>query len=384
MAEALGSDVITTSVGFGGSAHNELDAAGLTARHFHTRHYAELIEPRLDDVLDRIVAAFDEPFADSSAVPTYFVSGMARHHVTVALSGDGGDETFGGYSFRYLPHAVEGYARALGGPTRRAIGALGAMWPRDRRLPQIFRIGTLLENVARDPAAAYYFDLCFLKPNAARALIGRPPVADLSQTHAYEAVTEPYRRCPSTSALQRAMYADLKVYLPNDVLVKVDRMSMLHGLEVRCPLLDHRIVEFGFATPIGVKMPGLRSKYLLRSLAAQRLPGELSRLPKHGFSAPVGEWMARSYAERFRADVLSAGSLTSTLLDLDLVRQLFDQHRAGSRDHGYSLWAIWMLERWHAVGRAAQDAMAPVEQAAHVARLTPSGEGSTSRSLGGL
>jgi asparagine synthase (glutamine-hydrolysing) len=347
MAEALGSDVITTSVGFGASAHNELDAAELTARHFHTKHYAELIEPRLDDVLERIVGAFDEPFADSSAVPTYFVSGMARHHVTVALSGDGGDETFGGYSFRYVPHAVEGYARALGGPARRAMGGLGAIWPRDRRLPQIFRIGTLLENVARAPAAAYYFDLCFLKPNAARALIGRPPVPDLSQTHAYEAVTEPYRRCPSSSALQRAMYADLKVYLPNDVLVKVDRMSMLHGLEVRCPLLDHRIVEFGFATPIGVKMPRLRSKYLLRSLAAQRLPVELSRLPKHGFSAPVGDWMAAQYADWFRADVLEPGAAVAMWIDQARVKRMFDEHRAGGADYGYALWAIWMLARWH-------------------------------------
>jgi asparagine synthase (glutamine-hydrolysing) len=246
-----------------------------------------------------------------------------------------------------MPHAVEAYARALGGPARRAFGALGAIWPRDRRLPQVFRIGTVLENVARDAAAAYYFDLCFLKPNAARALIGRPAVADLSQMHAYEAVTEPYRRCPSGSALQRAMYADLKVYLPNDVLVKVDRMSMLHGLEVRCPLLDHRIVEFGFATPIGVKMPRLRSKYLLRSLAAERLPAELSRLPKHGFSAPVGDWMASQYADRFRADVLEPGAAVSMWVDQDRIRRMFDAHRGGGVDYGYALWAIWMLALWH-------------------------------------
>jgi asparagine synthase (glutamine-hydrolysing) len=363
MADTLGPDVITTSVAFDASAHNELAPAALTARHFHTQHHAELIEPRLEAVLDRIVGAFDEPFADSSAVPTYYVSEMARRHVTVALSGDGGDETFGGYTFRYVPHAAEGYARALGGPARRSLGWLGSRWPRNRRLPRIFRIGTLLENVARDPAAAYYFDLCFLKPNAARALIGRPAVVDLSQTSAYEAVTEPYRRCPSKNIVQRAMYADLKIYLPNDVLVKVDRMSMVHGLEVRCPLLDRRIIEFGFRTPFGVKMPRLQSKHLLRSMAARRLPPAVARLPKHGFSAPVDEWLTGACAEMFRADVLQPGSAVAMWLDQPLIRCMFDDHRAGRADHGYALWAVWMLERWHqsisaAVGVDA--AMAPL------------------------
>jgi asparagine synthase (glutamine-hydrolysing) len=353
MADVLGSEVITTSVGFGAAAHNELAPAALTARRYQTRHHAEIIEPRLEEVLDRIVGAFDEPFADSSAIPTYYVSAMARRHVTVALSGDGGDETFGGYSFRYLPHVAEGVARTVVGSTgRRALGWLGGRWPRSHKLPRAFRIATLLENVARDPAAAYYFDLCFMKPNAARALIGLSPVSDLSQTHAYEAVTQPYRRCPSQSMLQRAMYADLKVYLPNDVLVKVDRMSMLHGLEVRAPLLDRRIVEFGFRTPIDVKMPRLRTKYLLRSIAATRLPDAVLRLPKHGFSAPVGAWIAGAYAEAFRGDVLRAGSATSMLLDLGLVTRMFEDHRAGRADHSYALWAIWMLERWRALAPA--------------------------------
>ncbi len=174
MADALGSEVITTSVGFGAAAHNELAPAALTAGHFHTRHHAEIIEPRLDDVLDRIVGAFDEPFADSSAIPTYYVSAMARQHVTVALSGDGGDETFGGYSFRYLPHAAEGMARAVvGSAGRRALGWLGRRWPRNHRLPRAFRIGTLLENVARDAGGRLL--LRFVLHEAERgACAGRP------------------------------------------------------------------------------------------------------------------------------------------------------------------------------------------------------------------
>jgi asparagine synthase (glutamine-hydrolysing) len=353
MADRLGSDLITTSVGFGAAHHNELGPAELTARRFQTKHHAEIIEPRLEDVLDRIVGAFDEPFADASAIPTYYVSAMARRHVTVALSGDGGDETFGGYSFRYLPHAAEASVRlAAGSVGASALGWLGRRWPRRRALPRIFRIGTLLENIGRDPAAAYFFDLCFMKPNVARQLVGRAPVADLSGARAYQAVTEPYRRCPSRSVLQRAMYADVKVYLPNDVLVKVDRMSMQHGLEVRAPLLDRRIVEFGFRLPIHVKMPRLRSKHLLKTVASTRLPQDVLRLPKHGFSAPAGAWIAGPYASAFRAEVLGAGSASSMFLDLGRVRRMFENHCAGRTDESHGLWAIWMLERWYASTKA--------------------------------
>jgi asparagine synthase (glutamine-hydrolysing) len=342
MAESLGERLVTTSVGFGDAAHDELGAAAITARHFGARHFAERVEPRLEDVLDRIVEAFDEPFADSSAIPTYYVSAMARRHVTVALSGDGGDESFAGYDFRYVPHAIEERARALF--PRRAAAWLGARWPRGRRLPRPLRLGSVFENLSGDPAGAYYRDLCFLKPPAARALLGRDPRGDPRESPVYEAVTAPYRRCPSKSAVTRAQYADLMVYLPNDVLVKVDRMSMLCALEVRCPLLDRRVVEFAFRLPIERKMPRLCAKHLLRRLARERLPREIARLPKRGFTAPVGRWIAREYAGRFEDEVL--GGALDGLVDPVRARALFEEHRAGRADHGYALWALWVLAKW--------------------------------------
>jgi asparagine synthase (glutamine-hydrolysing) len=348
MADALGSPPITTSVGFDEAAHNELRAAGLTASHCATRHTAAVVHPRLDDVLDPIVQAFDEPFADPSAIPTYYVSRMAREHVTVALSGDGGDEAFGGYDFRYGPHALEERARRFmpGRPGRVAASWLGARWPRSRAWPRPFRLGNVLENLGREPADAYYADLCFLKPADARALLGRAPTRTPADSPVYEAVTAPYRRCRSRSAVQRAQYADLKVYMPNDPLVKVDRMSMAHSLEIRCPLLDHHLVEFAFRIPTERKMPNRQPKSLLRRLAARRLPDGVVRGPKHGFTAPIGSWMAGPYAEQFRSDVLSTESRARTILDLSLVRRLFDEHRAGRTDHSFPLWAVWMLERW--------------------------------------
>ena len=348
MAETLGSTPVTASVGFNHAQHNELEPAGLTARHFGTRHHTETVEPRLDDVLDPIVASFDEPFADASAIPTFYVSKMARRHVTVALSGDGGDEAFGGYSWRYIPHALEERVRMFipGEPGRRALAWLGARWPRSRAFPRPFRLGNVLENLARDPAAAYYADLCFLKPQDARALLGRTPTRAPEDSPVYEQVTQPYRDCPSTSAVQRAQYADLKVYLPNDPLVKVDRMSMAHGLEIRCPLLDHRLVELAFRIPTERKMSGGRPKSLLLALAERRLPKELLSLPKRGFTAPVGSWLSGAYADHFRDDVLSPSSRSRDLVDIARVARLFDAHRTGRGDHAFALWAIWMLERW--------------------------------------
>jgi len=352
MSEGAADPVVTTSVGFGDLAHNELDRAQLTAARLGTRHYAEVVQPDLHSVLDTVVSAFDEPFADSSAIPTYYVSEMARRHVTVALSGDGGDEAFGGYSFRYVPHALEQRVRGyLPTAMRPWVSKMGGRWPRSTRVPRALRWGNLLENVATEPEAAYYADLCFLKPAGARLLQGRAPDRDPRQSPVYEAVTAPYRRCRSRSVLQRAQYADLKIYLANDVLVKVDRMSMVHGLEVRCPLLDRRIVEFAFRVPTETKMPRLRPKYLLRQLAYRRLPAEVTSAPKHGFTAPVGKWIGGDSADAFRSDVFGPQSFVSTALDAGVVRRLFDEHVSGRAEHSYALWAIWALERWSRVTR---------------------------------
>ena len=348
MAQALGRAPVTASVGFNHADHNELAPAALTASHFATRHTTATVEPRLEDVLDPIVSAFDEPFADPSAIPTYYVSQMARQHVTVALSGDGGDEAFGGYSWRYIPHALEAKVRALmpGDPARAAAAWLGARWPRSRAFPRPLRLGNVLENLARDPAAAYYADLCFLKPQDARALLGKTPTRAPEESPVFEQVTRPYRECESESAVQRAQYADLKIYMPNDPLVKVDRMSMAHSLEIRCPLLDHRLIELAFRIPAECKMPNGRPKALLRALAERRLPPQVLRLPKRGFTAPVGSWLAGAYAEQFRNDVLSASSRSRDIIDSARIARLFEEHRSGRSDHAFALWAVWMFERW--------------------------------------
>ena len=347
MAEAMNQPVRTTSVGFGSRGHNELSAAALTAAHWKTDQVSEEVDPRLDQVLDRVVASFDEPFADSSAIPTYYVSAIARRQVTVALSGDGGDEAFGGYSFRYVPHAIECMVRDRlpGRAGSWAMRQLAGVWPRSAKLPRALRWGTVLDNLADVAACAYFSDLCAVKPAVVRKMLGQPP-ADMRALDIFEAVTAPYRRCPSPSAVQCAEYADLKIYLPNDVLVKVDRMSMAHALEVRCPLLDHRVIELAFRIPQAEKMPRLRAKHLLRSLAKTRLPKELLNLPKRGFSAPVGHWVAEQYRNQFVDEVFGSDSFVQDMLDIQAVRRMLDEQTRGQANHAYALWSVWMLERW--------------------------------------
>jgi asparagine synthase (glutamine-hydrolysing) len=237
--------------------------------------------------------------------------------------------------------------RALvpGASARALCGRLGAAWPR-RRLPRTLRLGNVLENIGRSEAGAYYADLCFIKPRETRRLMGRPASTRSEDSPAFAQVSAAYHRCPSGDPIQRAEYADLKVYLPNGPLVKVDRMSMSHSLEVRCPLLDHRIIEQAFRTPIATKMPGLKPKYLLRALAERRLPAGISQLPKLGFTAPIGEWIGGPHNEWFRSEVLSPTAAVASLLDMNRMHTLAREHFAGVANHWHPLWAVWVLERW--------------------------------------
>ena len=347
MADALPS-VVTTSVGFGDRAHNELAAAALTAAHLHTTHYPEQVEPDIGPILDSVAAAFDEPFADSSAVPTQYVSALARTHVTVALSGDGGDEVFGGYDFRYVPHLLEDSVRRVIRPIGAAplVAAVGARWPRGPKLPRWLRVGTYLQNVGSSSAEAYYADICLMKPNASALLLGREPNSDHRSREPYAIVDGAYSRCTSPDPVQKAQYADLHVYLPNDPLVKVDRMSMLHSLEVRSPLLDYRLIELAFRIPREVKLRRLEGKHLLRMLAHRRLPPRLMTIPKRGFTAPVSRWISENQ-DILRASVLQPNSAIAEFVDVKVAAGWLKEHIAGRADWSHALWALWMLQKWH-------------------------------------
>jgi asparagine synthase (glutamine-hydrolysing) len=348
MARVSGRPVVTNSIGFDDREFNELSTAALIARHLKTDHHEFVVEPRATDVLEKIAWHFDEPLADSSAVPTWYVCEMARRNVTVALSGDGGDEGFGGYTFRYVPHMLESRLRsllpaALRGPM---FGMLGSIWPGSARLPQPLRLKTIFENLSVSDAEAYYRDLIWLRGESRAALYTPEFMGALRGFTPMETVLPFYTGSDAHSALARSQNADIHFYMVDDVLVKADRMSMAHSLEVRCPLLDYRLLEFGTRLPDELKIRGRSGKLLLRELAARRLPESVRNLPKRGFSIPAARWLRQELRPMTESLLFDASRPFAGLLDERVVRGMWQEHLSAARDHSVFLWGLMMLSLW--------------------------------------
>ena len=358
MARLVGQPVVTHCIGFEEREFSELEVARATARHLGTCHHEHLVTPDAAAVLPRIAWHFDEPLADASAVPTWYVCQAARQSVTVALSGDGGDESFGGYTFRYLPHAFEARIRAaLPAPLRAVIfGPLAALWPASARLPRPLRLKTIFGNLSVSDVEAYYRDLAWLREDTRAQIYSADFMRSLQGFSPRETVFEHYLRNGAGDAVGRAQYADIHGYMADDVLAKVDRMSMAHALEVRCPLMDHRIIEFAARLPTSLKMDGRRGKLPLRRLAERRLPAELLAMPKRGFSIPAAQWLRGSLRPMAEDLLFGAGRSVLDLLDRQQLRRLWTEHLSGARDHHVFLWAVMMLALWQDASRSAAGA----------------------------
>jgi len=348
MAKISGRQVVTNSIGFDDREFNELSTAGAIARHLKTDHHEFVVQPKASEILEKIAWHFDEPLADSSAIPTWYVCEMARRNVTVALSGDGGDEGFGGYTFRYLPHMIESRLRAavpaaLRGPV---FGALGSVWPASARLPQPLRLKTIFENLAVSDGEAYYRDLVWLRSDARSALYSPEFMGALKGFTPMEMVMPFYSGSDARTPLARSQNADIHVYMTDDVLVKADRMSMAHSLEVRCPLLDYRLLEFGTRLPDELKISGRKGKLLLRELAARRLPEEVRNKPKQGFSIPAAKWLRGDLRPMAESLLFDAARPFAGVLDDKVVRDMWQEHQRCARDHSVFLWGLMMLSLW--------------------------------------
>jgi asparagine synthase (glutamine-hydrolysing) len=340
MAETSGARVKTFSIGFDVPAFDELEHARRVAHHFGTDHHEFVVEPNAIDILDRLVAHFDEPFADSSAIPTWYVSEMARRHVTVVLSGDGGDELFGGYD-RYLPHPrVVAFDRYGTGALRRVAAMASAA------LPHGVRGKNFLRHVGRDERGRYldairYFSAdekpALLAPDVWRRLAGPDPETRLAPRFAR------FAHLPWASQMMRF---DAETYLPDDVLTKVDRMSMAHSLESRVPLLDNEVIAFASTLPAAFKIRNGRRKHVLKEVAARLLPRDLVDRPKQGFGVPLGVWFRGNLKELFADTLLSSGSLGRSFFQPAFVHRLVREHVSGQRDHTLRLWQLVVFERW--------------------------------------
>jgi len=347
MAEASSARVKTFSIGFDVPEFDELEHARTVASHFGTDHHEFVVTPDAISILDRLVWHFDEPFADSSAIPTWYVSEMARQHVTVVLSGDGGDELFGGYD-RYLPHprvvAFDRYSpRAL-----RRVAAIAAS-----RLPHGTRGKNFLRHVSRDDQGRYLDAIRFFSADEKDALLTSDVMAGLDRT-AQGARIDPesrlarhFERFAALPWPSQMMRFDAETYLPEDVLTKVDRMSMAHSIESRVPLLDNEVIAFASTLPASMKIRDGRRKHVLKEVAATLLPAHILNRRKQGFGVPLGSWFRGNIRELFADTLLSPASLQRGYFQPAFVRRIVDEHLAGKRDHTLRLWQLVLFERWH-------------------------------------
>ena len=342
MTEQLGPEVMTCSVGFPEDGYSELAYAHTVAASLGSRHRSSVIGPPSAELIERLCWHFDEPFGDSSAVPTWEVSGLARESVKVALSGDGGDELFGGYR----RHAIEKWEHTL----RRCGRA--ASWTMARVasvLPGVVKGRNALARLhaAPDHACAVKFQFGSGAPLLKARIYSADFHAEAARNDPLASFKRAYTRAGKSDPLNRILYVDLKTYLADDILVKVDRMSMAHGLEVRAPFLDHRLVEMVARLPGRTKVPGAATKPLLRAVLEGRIPRSAWDRPKHGFTAPIGRWLRTGLRDGVEEKLFSRSSLGRELFDLKGLRRLWEDHLGGRRDHAHELWMLLMLETWY-------------------------------------
>jgi asparagine synthase (glutamine-hydrolysing) len=337
----------TFSIGFAEEAFSELPYAREVAGRFSTRHTEEVVTPDAVSLLDDLTYYYDEPFADSSAIPTFLVSRLASRHVKVALSGDGGDEAFGGYA-RYAHDLKEAaLRRCLPAWFRRlALSPLGRIWPKADWLPRPLRAKTLLTNLSLDGGSAYANTLTVCRQPLRRRLLARDLAASLNGHQPEEVIRAGHALAPPEDPLGGMISADVATLLPDDFLVKVDRASMAHGLEVRPPLLDHELLELAARVPSRWKVHGGQTKWVFKEAFRDRLPTAAVDRPKHGFEMPVDAWLRGPLRGRFEDSVLRPGARVADLIDTDTARRLYRSHLRGVGRHGGTLWALLVLARW--------------------------------------
>jgi asparagine synthase (glutamine-hydrolysing) len=357
MAGLNAGPVSTFSIAFGTSGFDESAYAAAIAARYRTDHHVRAVDPDSFDLVDRLATIYDEPFGDSSAMPTFRVSAMARENVTVALSGDGGDEVFAGYR-RYRWHNFEERVRRmLPGAVRGPVfGLLGALYPKLDWAPRPLRAKATLQELARDSAAAYFSSVSICGDDLRRRLYGSDLHRDLQGYSAIEVLRGHMTRSGSDDPLSQVQYADFKTYLPGDILTKVDRASMANSLEVRVPLLDHTLVQWAAGLPASMKLRGREGKYVFKTALEPYVPGNVLYRPKQGFAVPLAHWFRGPLRARVRETLCGPVLRGSGLFDMATIANLLDQHQSGARDHSAALWSLSMFEGFlrqvHAVSPA--------------------------------
>ena len=345
MAGLSNTAVNTCSIGFSDPAFNESKFAKMVADRYRTNHHLDMVESDDFDLIDTLAKLYDEPYADSSAIPTYRVCQLARKHVTVALSGDGGDESFGGYR-RYRLHLMEEKMRAALplGLRRPLFSTLGRIYPKADWAPRIFRAKTTFEGMARTSVEAYFNSVSILRAPMRDQLFSQNFKSALGGYNATEVFSGHAAKANTDDPLALIQYLDLKTYLIGDINTKVDRASMAHSLEVREPLMDHKLVEWLATLPSTQKIRGQEGKFLLKKAMESKLPNDVLYRPKMGFSVPLANWFRGPLKQRVQEALLGSRLADSGWFNRPYLEHILDAHNTGSRDYSASIWTILMYE----------------------------------------
>lgn len=349
MSSMLDRPVKTFSIGFPEEEYDERAYARMVAQRYATEHHEYIVTPDIKDILPKLVSHYGEPFADSSVVPTYYLARMTRQQVTVALSGDGGDECFAGYP-RY-PDTVRGaqlqhWARRLGLPVVQHVleRLLG-----QRQEGVAGKLERAIRLFSGDVPQWYIRKISQFAAHEKQRLYTKAFAEQVARHDPLDYLATLYGAADGPTVLDRLLQVDLLSYLPEDLLVKVDVASMAHGLEVRCPFLDHEVVACAAAFPASLKLKGRETKYFLKTTFASLVPQEIVNRPKMGFGVPIDRWLRQELYPLACDVLLDTTAQERGYFNGAAVRQLLDEHHKGSRNHCFRIWNLLWLELWHRI-----------------------------------
>jgi len=348
MAQLQDDPVNTCSISFTDKQFNESEYAQSVAQQYQTRHHIETVETDDFSLLDQLALLYDEPYADSSAIPTYRVCQLARKNVTVALSGDGGDEPLSGYR-RHNWHMNEEKIRSLLPYSLRkpVFGLLGELYPKAAWAPKIFRAKSTFQSLARTSVEAYFNIIAIMPDEQRNKLFSSGMKQQLAGYQAVDVFKQYADKAPGMAAedpLALIEYLDMKTYMVDDILTKVDRASMAHSLEVRVPMLDHKYIEWISALPSHLKLKGQTGKYILKKSLQPYLSDDILYRKKMGFAVPLASWFRGPLKEKIRQTILGEQFLDNGLFNADHIHELVSQHQSGIQDNSASIWTLMMLE----------------------------------------
>ncbi len=346
MAEAAPDRVKTFSIGFAQEEYNELPLARLTAERFGTDHEEFTVEPDAIEVVPKLVRHYGEPFADSSAIPSFYLAELTRREVTVALNGDGGDESFAGY-LRYVANNLSGGLDLIPRPLRRGAAAAAERLLRLGDARGLRSYGRrFLTSIGEDAPGRYADHVCIFNRSERGDLLGEAALAAVG-TETADVIAGPWRAASGSSRLDVLLETDVDTYLPGDLLVKMDIASMAYSLEARSPLLDPELMQFAASLPARYKARLTDKKWILRRAYRDRVPDEVLDGKKRGFGVPLGAWFRNELRDFTREVLLDPVSLDRGLVRAEPVRALLDQHDLGGADRSMQIWSLLMLELWH-------------------------------------